>query len=781
VQIHADARASASARSVGALAYSVGSHIVFGEGRYTPATPAGRMLLAHELAHVVQQSRGGGSGGGDPGALEAAANRAAETAARPYATVATVDGVSSIALLRQTKDPVVTGIGHVKAMTPEDMYNKLIAMRGFDEAIPVSKLDEVKNQLAQMEAELKSNPTPELQRTYNKLLSQYNISTFEGAGGPMGQGYNTYAIVQVVDHEGNIIAVADGKYTGGLHAEEIALNKINAQLGDQKIPGARVEVVGDRTVCSDVCVPAFERFADKHDIGEVEGHVFRRPKAVGSGLASEKYTARSATTKASEGRTPVKESRQIVSRTTSGPAPPASKSGGAGQVGAHEETGATPSGPVAGKGAAEGSPRVRVAGEGAAESTPRVGVAGEGAVESTPRVGVAGEGAAESTPRVGLAGEGPAESTPRVGVAGEAEKDTGVPRLGGALGAAGTGESVLGDVAKSTAKGAAFSIGTGLILFVLQDLSRDRVLADLAALPQPKADKRSARAYLSDEKTQNGVRALDVLHKNLGPVSQDLENEQNKIAASRFTQLMATALLPEKTVEQYEKKIGQIDTIQRDLDAWEQELLTIDSNVDALLELEAQLKQTAKAAQDLGHVFRMAGIADELMKLGFSYEEWVDLLAVLDDISASIAPIFADARKVKETTRRLLNETADFSHQVNQLWWQEVGAQFGKLIKDKDEARRQAQQSAMMKTKVHYGSLEGFEPLPAWNSDQLGTWYSYRIREGEILFQLNELTMGGGTGQREHDKRVELETELGAVRRKMLEMRSGVGAGTTAR
>lgn len=60
VVIHTDARAAASAREVGAEAYTVGNHIVFSAGRYAPGTEAGRALLAHELTHVVQQ-RGGGT------------------------------------------------------------------------------------------------------------------------------------------------------------------------------------------------------------------------------------------------------------------------------------------------------------------------------------------------------------------------------------------------------------------------------------------------------------------------------------------------------------------------------------------------------------------------------------------------------------------------------------------------------------------------------------------------------------------------------------------------
>jgi Domain of unknown function (DUF4157) len=56
VRIHTSARAAESARAVHARAYTVGSDVVFADGRYAPGTSDGRRLLAHELAHVVQQS-----------------------------------------------------------------------------------------------------------------------------------------------------------------------------------------------------------------------------------------------------------------------------------------------------------------------------------------------------------------------------------------------------------------------------------------------------------------------------------------------------------------------------------------------------------------------------------------------------------------------------------------------------------------------------------------------------------------------------------------------------
>jgi hypothetical protein len=60
VRVHVDTTAAISAGEVGAVAYAVGPHLVFGSGRYAPASSGGQRLLAHELAHVVQASAGTG-------------------------------------------------------------------------------------------------------------------------------------------------------------------------------------------------------------------------------------------------------------------------------------------------------------------------------------------------------------------------------------------------------------------------------------------------------------------------------------------------------------------------------------------------------------------------------------------------------------------------------------------------------------------------------------------------------------------------------------------------
>lgn len=59
VRIHADETAAQSAKSVQASAYTVGRDITFAKGQYAPDSNVGRRLIAHELAHVVQQSEPG--------------------------------------------------------------------------------------------------------------------------------------------------------------------------------------------------------------------------------------------------------------------------------------------------------------------------------------------------------------------------------------------------------------------------------------------------------------------------------------------------------------------------------------------------------------------------------------------------------------------------------------------------------------------------------------------------------------------------------------------------
>ncbi len=58
VRVHTDTRATETAKSINARAFTAGKEIAFGASQYAPESHEGRQLLAHELTHVVQQQAG---------------------------------------------------------------------------------------------------------------------------------------------------------------------------------------------------------------------------------------------------------------------------------------------------------------------------------------------------------------------------------------------------------------------------------------------------------------------------------------------------------------------------------------------------------------------------------------------------------------------------------------------------------------------------------------------------------------------------------------------------
>lgn len=93
VQVHTGREASEAAIRLAARAFTVGRDITFGAGRYAPATAKGQSLLAHELAHVVQQANAGVEGAD---ALESEAANAARVA--PSGSEVAVTGATAVGL-----------------------------------------------------------------------------------------------------------------------------------------------------------------------------------------------------------------------------------------------------------------------------------------------------------------------------------------------------------------------------------------------------------------------------------------------------------------------------------------------------------------------------------------------------------------------------------------------------------------------------------------------------------------------------------------------------------
>ena len=119
VRVHHDGRAAQRAAAYAAAAYTLGDDVHFAAGRYRPRTGAGRALIAHELAHVVQQ-HSAAQGASAAAALlpaDSAAERSADDAATRvlHGLAAPALAATPLGIARQPARKTAGSSGHLKA------------------------------------------------------------------------------------------------------------------------------------------------------------------------------------------------------------------------------------------------------------------------------------------------------------------------------------------------------------------------------------------------------------------------------------------------------------------------------------------------------------------------------------------------------------------------------------------------------------------------------------------------------------------------------------------
>ena len=126
VRVHADERATESARALGALAYTVGSNIVFRRGQYAPATQTGRRLLAHELSHVEQQRELAAAHADNLSVVQRICDVSKEPTGNAIASQIEGDYLKAVHERKYCKDTGTTG-----AMHPGRCYREIPSKSGF--------------------------------------------------------------------------------------------------------------------------------------------------------------------------------------------------------------------------------------------------------------------------------------------------------------------------------------------------------------------------------------------------------------------------------------------------------------------------------------------------------------------------------------------------------------------------------------------------------------------------------------------------------------------------
>jgi Domain of unknown function (DUF4157) len=322
VRVHDDASAQRAAHEANAQAFTHGEHVVLDASlREVLQRAGGRELLAHELAHVIQQ-RGGGRGAPGPapdGAPEAEADAAATAVAGGGAAPAL--GGTAVGLARVPRD--VAGLSEQELAAEHDATQRWLLARQpgdpdyqetleyfqrleqevaarpsataggttpsptgvvssssstTDVAASSSRTADVTTSSATSEPLASFDPNAPLapEEMVSHVLNQRGFTanppgTLNVQGQPLGSGYSTNSMVQVVDANGTQVATEWSQYGGSrdAHAEIQALDALRARLAGRQIPGGKLVVAVDQNTCGN-CTEAIRRFAREHGLETIE-------------------------------------------------------------------------------------------------------------------------------------------------------------------------------------------------------------------------------------------------------------------------------------------------------------------------------------------------------------------------------------------------------------------------------------------------------------------------------------------------------------------------------
>lgn len=277
VRVHTDAAAAASARALKAHAYTAGDDIVLAAGRFTPQAAQDRHVLAHELTHVVQQSRGGASPALEPHAPhEQEADEAARLLVEGRAPVAV--GSTAVGVARQAgPEPVLEPLG------PQELLRFLLSIRAFATSSP-------------------------------------GVPAFDpkGIGTPTGKGYQTYAAIQVLDAKGTPVKVSIGGYLGrgSPHGEEAAIAALRQSIpASVNLKGGSMIVAVEQVPCAG-CDSAIEHAAQEMGLSHYEVYVPSRESLTAPGTGT-LVKPKTGATSAFQGGRPPTEARRVIGKSLS--------------------------------------------------------------------------------------------------------------------------------------------------------------------------------------------------------------------------------------------------------------------------------------------------------------------------------------------------------------------------------------------------------------------------------------------------------------------------------
>lgn len=295
-----------------------------------------------------------------------------------------------------------------------------------------------------------------------------------------------------------------------------------------------------------------------------------------------------------------------------------------------------------------------------------------------------GEGEQEGATRVRIAtGEEGAgeEGTPRMRIIAQEMEEDEVEVLPARRTMTMEGPGEMPPSPRTTIMGVTLTFAAGVATNLLTGAFRSKVESDLANMPHPKIDKRSAKGFLSDPSTADAARLIDMLDKDLLPFGRELRAKQEKVLAAAQLKLLAIGVSSLSA----EDRLKYLTDMTDQFDDYEAQLATVEDNLDAILAKKDEALKTAKACDKLRAILNTVYMEQHWLETGFTIEEHEDVDSNLAHLAAVIRGAFGDAQKLQQQLEKLEQEEKSFRQSLNAVFKQEFDVVFEARLKEQQK------------------------------------------------------------------------------------------------
>jgi hypothetical protein len=221
---------------------------------------------------------------------------------------------------------------------------------------------------------------------------------------------------------------------------------------------------------------------------------------------------------------------------------------------------------------------------------------------------------------------------------------------------------------RTAIKGACLNIAGSVAIGIFQEKFKAYMVDELASMPKPQIDSRSAQDFFTDPRAGKAMRVIDLLNKNLGPFSTELAEHHQSVITVGVLELM---LLRASSIDG-EERIQFLTGFQDELGVYEEDLRTAEANLEAANALSGRALEAAQAAEDLTKMVDRVIVLDWLVKQGFSLDEIVQMYENLTQYSLRVRRVFQRLDELQTQVARQRRELAELQSNANGLYWQAI-------------------------------------------------------------------------------------------------------------